>query len=245
LKIEGIHIVEKVKEWIKGISKKQIIALVLVMVVGGSFLWAIDWANNEGQTFVWDMISNTEENLRDLYSNSTQTELKAWLPDSQMNFTDGLIWESKLLNFTFDRPKYKNVTQVLKNGKGACGEFAWVFGAFCVANDIPFRFIGVGYFVPSVVDHNWIQVNPSSDGETWIHIDVADTCDNLKNGKTIDELWNRTINNNSQYAKLGFKMVIAYEINQNGEIVITDVTETFIDLKIEHVKSHITISRKK
>jgi hypothetical protein len=219
--------VERLKKWVKGLSKKQIIALTLVIVVGGSFLWAINWADNEGQTFVWNMISNTEKNLRDLYSNSTQTELKAWLPNNQMHFTDGLIWESKLINYTEHRPKYQNVTQVLNNGIGACGEFVWVFGSFCVANDIPFRVVGVGYFTPNVMDHNWVQVNLSHDGKTWIHVEVTDTCASLQNGKTLDDLWNMTINNNSYYANRHYKMVLAYELNQNGEILITDVTATF------------------
>jgi len=219
--------VERVKKWIKGFTKKQIMALALVITVGGSFVWAITWADNEGQKFVWNMISATGKNLRALYSNSTQTELKARLPESQMNFTDVLIWQSKLLNFTHDRPDYQNVTQVLSNGKGACGEFVWVFGAFCVANDIPFRVIGVGYFIPNVVDHNWAQVNPSHDGETWIHVEVVDTCEALKNGSTIDELWNETINKNSYYADRQYKMVLAYDMTQNGEVVITDVTATF------------------
>lgn len=212
----------------KGFSRKQAIVITLVIaVVLAAFSFSIYWAEDEGEKFVWDMIAKTESNLRDLYSNSTQTELQEWLPDVEMNFTDGLLWESELLTFDMNRQHYQNVTQVLKNGKGACAEFALVFGAFCVANNIPFRFIGVGYFEPGVVDHNWIQVNPSDDGETWIHIDVSDTCDNLKKGKTIDELWNKTINNNAQYVTMDYKMVLAYEMKQNGEILITDVTDTF------------------
>ena len=126
------------------------------------------WGSDLGQTSVWDQIRITENQLRDLYSNPTQTELKAWLPDVQMNFTDGLVWESQRLSYTENRPKYQNVIQVLMNGKKASvGEFVWVFCAFCVAENIPFRMITVGYFVPNVVDHAWVQVNPSHDGKTW------------------------------------------------------------------------------
>ena len=106
-------------------------------------------------------------------------------------------------------------------------EFVWVFGAFCIANDIPVRVCTVGYFQPNVVDHSWVQVNPSHDGKTWIHVEVTDTCVVLKNGNTTDELWNGTINNNSYYAYKYYKMVLAYDLNQNDEIVITDVTDTF------------------
>jgi hypothetical protein len=180
-----------------------------------------------GQTDSWDLISATEENLRDLHSNTTQTKLQEWLPNNQMNFTDGLIWESNLLEYTQDRPDYEDVIQVLNNGKGACGEFVWVFAAFCIANDIPVRVVTVGYFNPNVVDHSWAQVNPSNDGRTWIHVEVTDTCAGLKNGKTINEFWNVTINNNAYYRNRHYKMVLAYELNQNEEIVITDVTATF------------------
>jgi len=144
-----------------------------------------------------------------------------------MNFTDELIWESNLLEYTVNRPDYENVIQVLNNGKGACGEFVWVFAAFCIANNIPVRVVTVGYFSPGVVDHAWAQVNPSNDGKTWIHVEVTDTSVYLKNGKTINDLWNVTINNNAYYINRHYKMVLAYELNQDEEIVITDVTATF------------------
>jgi uncharacterized protein YneF (UPF0154 family) len=196
--------------------------LILVGIVAGYY-----WGSSSAQTAVWDQIHITENQLRDLYSNSTQTELKAWLPDSQMNFTDGLVWESHLLSYTENRPQYQNVVQVLKNGKGACGEFVWVFGAFCVAKNIPFRMVTVGYFVPNVVDHSWAQVNPFHDGKTWIQVEVTDSCVSLENGKTIGQLWNSTINNNAYYNKNHYKMVLAFQLNENSEVVITDVTSTF------------------
>lgn len=200
---------------------------VALIVFGATFGGTWYWAFPAGQTDSWDMISAWEQYLRDLYSNTIQTKLKDRLPDNQMNFTDGLIWESNLLEYTLNRPKYEDVIQVLNNGKGACGEFVWVFAAFCIANDIPVRVVILGYFRPGVVDHSWAQVNPSHDGKTWIHVEVADSCVNLKNGKTIDDLWNVTINNNTYYADRNYKMVLAYELNQNQQIVITDVTATF------------------
>lgn len=169
----------------------------------------------------------TREDMRDLYSDATQQQLKEWLPEEPMNLTDGLVWKSKYLNFTQECPRYENVTQVLRNGVGACGEHALVYGAFCVANNIPFRVIHLGYFVPNVVDHSWIQVNPSGDGETWIHIEVSDTCARLDNGETIGSLWNVTINRNDYYYDKNYRMVHAYELNEHNEIVITDVTATF------------------
>jgi len=200
-----------------------IIAVCLLLLIGYE-IWMVSIA---GQAATWDMISNTERCLRELYGNSTQTELKAWLPDAQMNFTDGLIWESQLLTYTENRPQYQNVVQVLQNGKGACGEFVWVFGAFCVAKNIPFRVVTLGYFVPNIVDHVWAQVNPSHDGTTWIHVEVTDSCTRLKEGSAIEQLWNVTINNNDYYTERHYRMVLAFELNQNGEIVITDVTATF------------------
>jgi uncharacterized protein YneF (UPF0154 family) len=202
------------------------IALILTGIIGGYF-----WGSSIGQTSVWDRLSITENQLRDLYSNSTQTGLTAWLPNVQMNFMDGLIWESQGMSYTENRPQYQNVLQVLNDKKGACGEFVWVYGAFCVANNIPFRIVTVGYFVPNVADHAWVQVNPSHDGKTWIHVEVTDTCSLLSDGKTIDQLWNQTINNNSYYFKYNYKMVQAYELNENGEVIITDATSTFSPLK--------------
>jgi hypothetical protein len=220
--------VEHVEKPKKGLSRKETVVIVIaIVVILVTFSLAMNWAENEGKTSVWNMISDTGKNLRDVHSDSTQTELKDWLPSSQMNFTEGLIWESQLIEYNQDRPKYENATQVLKNGKGACGEFVWVFAAFCSANNIPVRVCTVGYFQPNVVDHSWVQVNPSHDGETWIHVEVTDTCVSLQNGKTIDDLWNVSINNNSYYTGRTYKMVLAYELNQNGEIVITDVTSTF------------------
>jgi hypothetical protein len=199
------------------------ILLILVGILVGFF-------SNIGQNSVWDQISTTEKQVLDLYSNSTQTELKAWLPNVQMNFTDGLIWESQKIRYTENRPTYQNVIQVLNNKKGACGEFSMLYGAFCVANNIPFRIVTVGYFVGNVIDHVWVQVNPSNDGKTWIQIEVTDTCARLNKGETINQLWNQTINNNSYYFKENYKMIQAYELNKNGEVVITDVTSTFSPL---------------
>jgi hypothetical protein len=196
--------------------------LILVGIVVGYY-----WGSSDGQTAVWDQIHATENWLRDLYSNSTQTELKALLPSTQMNFSDGLVWESQRLNYTENRPQYQNVIQVLRNGKGACGEFVWVFCAFCVAKNIPFRMVTVGYFVPNVVDHTWAQVNPSHDGQTWIHVEVTDSCVNMAKGSTVDQLWNSTINNNSLYNNNHYRMVLAYQLNGDAEVVITDVTSTF------------------
>lgn len=198
------------------------IAMILVGTVVGYY-----WESSYGQTAVWDGIRNTENQLRDVYSNSTQVELKAWLQNAQMNFTDGLVWESRLLNYTEERPQYQNVIQVLRDGKGACGEFVWVFCAFCVAKDIPFRMVTVGYYVSNVVDHAWVQVNPSHDGHTWIHVEVTDSCVGIAKGDTVDQLWNSTINNNSYYNKDHYKMVLAFQLNEDGEVVITDVTSTF------------------
>lgn len=213
-------------------SKKKAWQLTLyglvcaALILTGTII-GILWGLEIGQTSVWDQIYTTEKQLRDLYSNSTQIELKARLPEGQMNFTDGLVWESQRISYTEDRPKYQNVIQVLNNGKGACGEFVWVFAALCVAKDIPFRVVTVGYFVPNVVDHTWAQVNPSRDGKTWIHVEVTDSCDNLRKGNTTDQLWNWTINNNHYYDNNRYKMVLAYQLSESREIIITDVTSTF------------------
>jgi hypothetical protein len=209
-------------------TRKEIFtAIPIAIFMTAALIVGWCWGFFAGQPAVWDHIYATENSLRDVYSNNIQTGLQDWLPNKQMNFTDGLIWESSLLEYNQNRPDYENVIQVLNNRKGACGEFVWVYAAFCVANDIPVRVVTVGYFQPSVVDHSWVQVNPSKDGKTWIHVEVTDTCASLQNGKTITDLWNVTINNNAYYVNRNYKMVLAYEMNEDGEIVITDVTATF------------------
>jgi hypothetical protein len=197
----------------------MIVSFMMLALVGG-FIWG-------NYTGTWDSIANDEKNLRDVYSNSTQSKLKQWLSNASMNFTDGLVWESKVIKFDMNRPNYENVPQVLTNGKGACGEHVWVYAAFCVAKGIPFRMVTVGYFWPSVVDHAWVQVNPSGDEKTWIQIDVADTCAGLQNGQTIEQLYNHTWNNDAYYSNRHYKMVLAYQLNDNNQVTITDVTETF------------------
>jgi hypothetical protein len=87
--------------------------------------------------------------------------------------------------------------------------------------------VTMGYFAPNVVDHAWVQVNPSHDGQTWIHVEVTDSCAGIAKGNTVDQLWNITINNNSYYNKYHYKMVLAYQLNEDAEVMITDVTSTF------------------
>jgi hypothetical protein len=210
---------------VKGIISLMIIATVMIGLPIG-FLIGSYSSFSSGQMVTWDIIAKGESDLLGIYSNETQTVLSQRLPHGCMNFTNGLIWESSMMNFTFDRPQYQNVPQVLTNGKGACGEHVWVYAAFCVAKGIPFRVVHVGYFVPGVVDHSWIQVNPLNDGISWIHVEVAGSCAGLQNGKTIDQLWNDTINNNNAYKEQQYKMVLAYQLIDN-QIVITDVTSTF------------------
>jgi hypothetical protein len=220
----------KAKLSLKRPSKKRALQLTLYGLIFALLFisgFLISFFSYIGQNSVWDQISGTEEQLRGLYSTSTQIELRKLLPDESMNFTEILIWQSQRMNYTEFRPKYENAVEVLENEKGACGEFALVFGALCAANNIPFRLITVGYFFPNIVDHAWAQVNPSHDGKTWIQVEVTDTCDQLRKGNTIEQLWNQTINNNSYYFKNNYKMVLAYQLNENDEIIITDVTSTF------------------
>jgi predicted small secreted protein len=210
-----------------------ITALILTAIMGIAISFIIKDSAKENQRLVWDKIAKDGANLRNLYSNATQKELKNWLPEGKMNFTEGLVWESKHINWSYDRPPYENVTQVLKNGLGACGEHVWVYAAFCVAQDIPFRVIKVGYYETGIVDHSWIQVNPSFDNKTWVTIEVAGICNNLDEGKTINQLWTDFINNDLRFFDANgnrYKMVLAYQLNGNNEVIITDVTKTFLGL---------------
>ena len=95
-------------------------AIVVVLgitasVISGTLIGFLS-TDNASQMKVWGMIEQQGEDIRDLLSDVTQQQLKEWLPDEPMNFTDGLVWESQHLNFTQNRPKYQNVTQVLSEG---------------------------------------------------------------------------------------------------------------------------------
>jgi hypothetical protein len=76
-----------------------------------------------------------------------------------------------------------------------------------------------------VVDHAWIQVNPSKDGKTWIQVEVGEVAMTLakeSQSTTYGVLGLITIKPiNSHY-----KMVLGYQLIDN-QVVITDVTSTF------------------
>lgn len=86
-------------------SKKEILnivgfALISAALFMAGFCVGVFWDQGFGQASAWDKIRMTETQLLGLYSNSTQTQLKALLPSTTMNFTDGLLWESQKLVYT-------------------------------------------------------------------------------------------------------------------------------------------------
>ena len=130
------------------IAKFTIIA-VITLLVGLMFLRIYgDW--NTAQTI----------NQRE-----TKMQLMAKF-DRPYNYTELFVWEHQHLNFTYDSiQRNTNPVDILRYGKGRCGEFAILYAALCQANGYDAR------LVDSILgDHEWAQVKVNG---TWIHVDPS------------------------------------------------------------------------
>jgi len=213
----------KVIDTLKSLSPFIIGALLVV-----SFFALYFFSYNSGQLFVASHIRHNGEVVSNLASPEVQTQLKDYFPE-KMNYTQLFIWQSTLMNYTQDREVHTDPLEILDYGKGACGEFSIVYVASCLANDIPARLLVTGYVIPGDVDHTWAEVNPSKDGETWIHIEPTDCAFGIQQGKSVHEL-KSFINNPSIHYNKGYKLVLAFEPTQDGEVIIMDRTETYSPL---------------
>jgi len=84
-----------------------------------------------------------------------------------------------------------------------------------------------GYFISNVVDHAWAEVNPSNDGKTWIHVEVSDSCKGIKNGRDVNDLIGLKINNFSCYHGRNYKMVLAFQVTEDRQVIIVDRTSAY------------------
>jgi len=210
----------------KGSNKLKIlsISLLLASVLLATFLIGYKVGYDNGQVFVAGHIRHNVSVVTKLSSPQVQSKLKENFPDN-LNYTQLFIWQSTRMNFTQKREVHTDPLEILDYGKGACGEFSIVYVAICLANDIPARLLVTGYVIPGKVDHTWAEVNPSKDGETWIHVDPTDSVVGIQQGKSVDEL--TCFNNPSMYQKKDFKLVLAFEPTQDGDVIIIDRTETY------------------
>jgi hypothetical protein len=198
--------------------------LIFALLLGfyGSFNFGMGF--NQGQISVVDHIAHHEGVMINLSSYEKLSELRKYFPEP-LNYTDLLIWESKRLIFTERRVVHTDPIEILTYGKGACGEFSIMYTAICLANGIPARIVVPGYILPKVVDHTWVEINPSRNNKTWIHIEPTDSCVQLSNGHSLDDL--QTINNTAYYNSRNFRSVLAFQIISESQVIIIDRTSTY------------------
>lgn len=210
----------------KGLNKLKILstALLLVSVLLATFLIGYKVGYDDGQVFVAGHIRHNGSVVANLSSPEVQSQLKEYFPE-KLNYTELFIWQSTRMEYTQDREMHTDPLEILEYKKGACGEFSIVYVAICLANDIPARLLVTGYVIPCSVDHTWAEVNPLKDGETWIHVEPTDCAFGIQQGKSVDELTG--YNNPLMHQDKGFKLVLAFEPTQDGEVIIRDRTETY------------------
>lgn len=198
--------------------------VILVILVISSFIAGYLLGSDSGQLFVANHIREKVSIVKNLSSPEIQLKMKEFFPE-KLNYTQLFVWQSTKMNYSQKRDYHTDPLKILDYGKGACLEFAVVYVASCLANDIPARLLGTGYVIPGKVDHAWAEVNPSKDGETWIHIEPADCAVAIQEGKTIGEL--HCYNNPSMHFTKNIKLVLAFEPTEDGKVVIKDRTDTY------------------
>jgi len=196
-----------------------VVFLIAILLIG--FFIGFNVGYPIGRSDVLTKITHHIEVSLELSSSEILAELKRDFPE-KLNFTELLVWESTQLNYTLKRKVHTNPIDIKNYGKGACGEFSILYVASCLANDIPARLV-----TDAVVDHAWAEVNPSNDNETWIHVEVTDSCVRIQKGEeSIDETAT-TIDNPSYYEKKDFQLVLAFQVTEDREVLIFDRTSFY------------------
>jgi hypothetical protein len=208
--------------WRREMIGSAIIAIVLVSLILGMFYW-LNYQYNKGQISVVEYIAYNESVVLNLSSNVIMMNLAKTFPQ-KLNYTSLLYWESDRLNYTENRVFHADPIEILNYGKGACGEFSILYVAICLANDVPARLVMTGYVVPNVVDHSWAEVNPSKDSKTWIHVEVTDACYSIQTTHILNP---STVNNTSYYKNQHYKMVLAYQVDADRQVIIVDRTVVY------------------
>jgi len=206
--------------------KRLVVSCTIIAIVLVSFVGLYHWLNyqyNEGQISVVEYIAYNEEVVRNFSSPEVIMNLSTMFPQ-KFNYTDLLYWEGRRLNYTENRIWHADPIEILSYGKGACGEFSILYVSICLANDIPARLVMTAYLIPNAVDHSWAEINPLKDGKTWIHVEVTDACDSIKRTGSLDPL---TINNTSYYKSRHYRMLFAYQLDANRNVIITDRTAVY------------------
>jgi hypothetical protein len=158
---------------VRTISKRFLIAIVVVSTLLGYTLYAVVIAPYFFSNYYWNV-------MRNLNDPKVKAEIRANL-DPSFNFTDVYKWEwTKLkwvpLNETFDnRPS--DPRQILVNGKGRCEEFSTLFVSACLALGYNTRLVVAENVFAGSGLHVWAEINL---GGSWVHVDPS------------DQVWNQT-----------------------------------------------------
>ena len=198
--------------------------IFIVIILGLSFFAVYKFSFDSGQLFVANHIREKVSIVANLSSSEIQSKMKEYFPE-KMNYTELFTWQSTKMNYSQNRDYHTDPLEILDYGKGACLEYAVVYVASCLVNDIPARLLGSGYVIPGQVDHAWAEVNPSRDGKTWIHIEPADCAVSIQNGKSVSEL--KCFNNPSMHYNKHIELVLAFEPTPDGGVIIRDRTEYY------------------
>jgi len=199
-------------------------ALLVASVILASFIVGYKFGSDSGKVSVANHIRHNVSVVNNLSSPEVQSQLQEYFPE-KLNYTELFVWQSTRMEYTQDRDIHTDPLEILEYQKGACGEFSIVYVACCLANDIPARLLVTGYVITGSVDHTWAEVNPSKDGETWIHVEPTDCAYNILHGASVDEL--TCYDNPSMHYDKNYELVLAFEPTQDGEIIIRDRTETY------------------
>ena len=199
-----------------------IVFFLLVACLITGYTWGYFSGLKNGRTSVIGKIAYAEGVLLNLSSSDILTELRHKFPE-KLNYTELLTWESTRLNYT-QKPIENRTTdpiEILKRGLGKCGEFSIVYVSICLANDIPARLV-----TDLVIDHMWAEANPSKDGRTWVHVEPTDSCVRIQKGRSIYDT-PTTVDNPSYYAKKNFEMVFSFQVSEERQVQIVDITSFY------------------
>jgi len=204
------------------LSSLRIKVILLICILLMAFLIGCYFGYALGRNDVISKIKCHTEISLELSSNEVLAQLKEDFPE-RLNYTQLLEWESNRLNYTRGNIiRYTNPIDILNYGLGRCGEFSILYVAICLANGIPARLV-----IDAIVDHVWAEVNPSKDNKTWLHVEVTDSGVRIQKGEKSIYDTPATVDNPSLYKGKDFQLVLAFQVTEEGEVLIIDRTSFY------------------
>jgi hypothetical protein len=209
---------------IEKISSKKYVLIVFVIITITALLGGFIFGFYSGKNSVINEIAHFKKVSLELSSDEVMTELAEMFPE-KLDYIELLAWQSSRLDYTDSvNIRHTNPIAILNFGIGRCGEFAILYTAICLANDIPARLVS-----DLVVDHAWTEINPSKDGETWIHVDPTECCTRIASGVSIYQE-PATVNHPllySNYWGSDFRMIFAFQVTEGNELLIVERTALY------------------